>query len=146
MLHARDDDGDDAVRTFTLHLQEATRYERIDGVESFIGRDRTGSFGILAGHARMMTALGFGLARFRKAGSTWEYLALPGGLLYMVNNELFIGTRRYLRGSDAVEMSRALEAKLLVEEEALWTLKESLRKMEEALFRNLWRMKRVGAT
>jgi F-type H+-transporting ATPase subunit epsilon len=113
-------------------------------VASFIGRDRTGSFGILAGHARMMTALVFGLARFRKTDATWEYLALPGGLLYMVDNELFIGTRRYLRGPDAEQMSRALEAQLLVEEESLWTLKESLRRMEETLFKHLWRMKRVG--
>lgn len=132
------------MRTFTLHLQAATRYERIEGVASFIGRDRTGSFGILAGHARMMTALVFGLARFRKPDGAWEYLALPGGLLYMVDNELFIGTRRYLMGTDAEQMSRALEAQLLVEEESLWTLKESLRRMEETLFKHLWRMKRVG--
>ena len=35
---------------------------------SFIGEDDSGSFGILAGHARMMTMLGFGLARFRAGG------------------------------------------------------------------------------
>jgi F-type H+-transporting ATPase subunit epsilon len=133
------------VSTFTLHLQEATGYERIEGVASFVGRDRTGSFGILAGHARMMTALEFGLARYRKPDSTWEYLALPGALLYMVNNELFITTRRYLRGPDADQMSRALDAQFRAEEEALRTLKESLRRMEEALFKHLWRMKRVGA-
>jgi len=128
-----------------MHLQEATGYERIGGVASFVGRDRTGSFGILAGHDRMMTALGYGLARYRKPDSSWEYLALPGALLYMVNNELFISTRRYLRGSDADLMSRALEEQLWVEEEALRTLKESLRRIEEALFKHLWRMKRVGA-
>lgn len=133
------------MRTFTIHLQEATGTERIEGVASFVGRDRTGSLGILAGRARMMTALEFGLARYRKPDSPWEYLALPGALLYMVENELFISTRRYLRGPDADRMSRALEAQLLVEEEALRTLKESLLRMEEALFKHLWRMKRVGA-
>lgn len=132
------------MKTFTLHLQEATGYERIEGVVSFVGRDRTGSFGILAGRARLLTALEFGLARYRKPDAPWEYLALPGGLLYMVENELFISARRYLRGSDADQMSRALEAKLGVEEEALRTLKETLRRMEEALFKHLWRMKRVG--
>jgi F-type H+-transporting ATPase subunit epsilon len=134
------------VSTFTLHLQEATGYERIEGVASFVGRDRTGSFGILAGHVRMMTALGYGLAWYRKPDSPREYLALPGALLYMVNNELLISTRRYLRGPDADQMSRALEEQMLVEEEALRTLKESLLRIEEALFKQLWRMKRVGST
>jgi len=57
VLHARRHDEGAAVSTFTLHLRDASQYERIEGVESFVGRDESGSFGILAGHARMMTAL-----------------------------------------------------------------------------------------
>jgi F-type H+-transporting ATPase subunit epsilon len=134
------------VNTFTLHLQSATQYERIGDVESFVGRDRTGSLGVWAGHDRMMTALVFGLARYRKAGEPWEYVALPGALFYVVGNEIFLSTRRYLRGPDAEQMGRALEANLLIEEEGLRTIKESLRRMEEALFKHLWRLRRVGAS
>ena len=42
---------------FTLLLQDATRTTSIAGVTSFVGEDDSGSFGILAGHARMMTSL-----------------------------------------------------------------------------------------
>ena len=31
------------MRTFTLHLEGAAQYERIEGVTSFIGEDETGS-------------------------------------------------------------------------------------------------------
>jgi F-type H+-transporting ATPase subunit epsilon len=133
------------MKTFTLHLRDASQYERIDGVESFVGRDESGGFGILAGHARMMTALTFGLARYRTTDADWQYVALPGGLLYFVDTELTILARRYLRGSEFERMTEALERQLLVEEEGLRSLKESLRRIEETLFRHLWRMKRVAA-
>jgi F-type H+-transporting ATPase subunit epsilon len=145
VLHARRHDGGTAVSTFTLHLRDASQYERIAGVESFVGRDESGGFGILAGHARMMTALTFGLARYRPAGADWQYIALPGGLLYFVDNELTVSTRRYLLGAEFERMADALERQLLVEEEGLQTLKESLHRIEEALFRYLLRMKRVAA-
>jgi F-type H+-transporting ATPase subunit epsilon len=145
VLHARLHAAGAAVSTFTLHLRDASQYERIDGVESFVGRDESGSFGILAGHARMMTALTFGLARYRTAGADWQYVALPGGLLYFIDNELTVSARRYLRGTEFERMADALERQLLVEEEGMRTLKESLRRIEEALFRHLWRMKRVTA-
>lgn len=145
MLHARRHATGADVSTFTLHLQDASRYERIEGVESFVGRDESGSFGIMAGHARMMTALTFGLARYRPTSSDWQYVALPGGLLYFIDNELTVSARRYLRGAEFERMTDALERQLLVEEEGLRTLKESLRRIEEALFRHLLRMKRVAA-
>jgi len=57
------------MTAFTLLLQDATGAERIDGVEVFIGEDASGSFGILAGHARIMTTLVVGPARFRRGDS-----------------------------------------------------------------------------
>lgn len=93
----------------------------------------------------MMTALEFGLARFRRSDGPWEYVALPGALVYAVRSEVFLSTRRYLRGPDPEGMAQALENQLRVEEFELLGLKESLRRMEEALFKHLWRMKRVAA-
>lgn len=55
-----------------MHLQSATQYERVDDVTSFVGEDGSGSFGILAGHARAMTLLSFGLARFRIGNDLWS--------------------------------------------------------------------------
>lgn len=128
------------MRTFELHLQGATQYERIEGVTRFIGEDDSGSFGIRAGHGRLMTALSFGLARYQQDGEPWQYLALPGALLYFLTNQLFLSTRRYLRDSDYQRISQRLLQELTQEEEALQVIKHSLRQLEEAMLRRLRRL------
>ena len=126
------------MRTFTLILNDATRIQRIEQLTSFVGEDATGSFGILAGHARMMTSLVFGLARFRSGEDAWQYLALPGAVLYFNDNELSLSTRRYLVDDDYERISIALHEQLLAEENALRELKKSLHHMEEEVLRRLW--------
>lgn len=132
------------MTTLVLHLQAATQYERIDGVSSFVGEDASGSFGILPGHERLLTVLALGLARYRVGSDPWQYLALPGAVLYLVDNQLYLNTRRYLRDSDYQRISAALEAQLLAEEESLHGMKESLQRMEEAMFKRLVQMGRRG--
>ena len=127
---------------FVLHLQSATQYERIEGVESFVGNDASGSFGLLAGHVRMMTCLKFGLARFRLADDAWSYLALPGAVLYFIDNELYINTRRFIHGRDYRRMSATLNEELVAEEKKLEDIIGSLRRMEEGMFKRLQMMQR----
>ena len=43
------------MNSFILRLQDATHAQDIAGVTSFVGEDDSGSFGILANQARMMT-------------------------------------------------------------------------------------------
>jgi F-type H+-transporting ATPase subunit epsilon len=128
------------VKSFTLWLQDATQSEEITGVTSFVGVDTSGSFGILAGHARMMASLIFGLARFRVGEEAWQYLALPGAVLYFHDNVLTLSTRHYLRDNDYMSVSQALQQQLLVEEEKLHAMKKSLHHMEEEVFKRLWEM------
>lgn len=128
------------MKSFTLRLQDATHSEDIAGVTSFVGEDASGSFGILAGHARMMASLIIGLARFRVAENAWQYLALPGAVLYFHADVLTLSTRHYLRDNDYMRVSEALQKQLLVEEEKLHTMKKSLRRMEEEVFKRLWEM------
>ena len=128
------------MKTFTLILQDATHTQRIEQVTSFVGEDASGSFGILAGHMRMMTSLVFGLARFRVGEDTWQYLALPGAVIYLNDNELSLSTRRYLVDEDYERISIALHEKLLVEENELRELKKSLHHMEEEILKRLWEM------
>jgi F-type H+-transporting ATPase subunit epsilon len=131
---------------FVLHLQGATQYERVEGVRSFVGEDASGAFGILPGHARFMTSLLFGLARYRTGEGAWQFLALPGALLYFSDNALHLCTRRYLRDPDYARISAALEQQLLAEEQDLRGMKDSLRRMEEGMLRRLWQMRRAART
>lgn len=132
------------MKTFVLHLQDAGQYERIEDAVNFVGEDASGSFGILAGHERMMTSLVFGLARYRTAAGHWEFLAMPGGLLYFTENQLYISTRRYLRDADYQRISLALDQQIQAEEEGLDKIRESLHRLEEEMFKRLWRLRRAG--
>lgn len=134
------------MRTLILHLESATQYERIENVVSFVGEDDSGSFGILPGHARMMTVLRSGLVRFRTVAEGWQFLAAPGGVLYCADDQLHVSTRRYLRDTDYERISAALREQLLVEEVALHAVKQSLRRLEEEMFKRLWKMRRGGET
>lgn len=133
------------MNSFTLALHDARQSQRIAGVTSFVAEDASGSFGILAGHARMLTSLVIGLARFRVGDQDWQYLALPGALLYFHAGVLTLSTRRYLVDDDYLRISQALQQQLLAEELALHQLKGSLRQMEEAVFKRLWGLGRAGA-
>lgn len=130
------------MNTFVLHLQSGTQYERIDDAVSFVAADDSGSFGVLAGHARMMTCLTTGLARFRTADGTWRFLALPGAVLYFVDNELYVNTRRYLHDPDYQRVSAAWREELQAEEEKLRTVTESLNRLEDEMLKRLWNLQR----
>jgi len=130
------------VKTFTLVLQDATRGEQIDGVSCFVGEDSSGSFGLLAGHARFMTTLNLGLARFRIGADRWIYLALPGAVLYFCDNRLTLSTRRYFLDAEYSRISQTLRRQLLVEEARLQQMRQSLHRMEEEILRRLWEIGR----
>lgn len=122
---------------FTLHLSSATRGERILGVASFVGADASGSFGILPGHARFLTVLDYGLARFRIGDGPWRYLACPGAVLNFVRDDLFVNTRRYLVDDDYGRVSALLAGQLAREEAELKAVKDNLQRLEQELFRRL---------
>lgn len=130
------------MNTFTLELRSGFGAETIPAVESFVGEDASGSFGLQARAERFMTALRFGLARFRCAGGGWEYLALPGALLYFSEDRLLIATRRYLRGPDYARISSELSQALVREEQDLRATHESLHELESAMLKRLWQMRR----
>lgn len=133
------------MKSFSLRLLDATRGEVIAGVTSFVAEDDSGSFGIQAGHARIMTSLSFGLARFRKESDAWQYLALPGALLYFDGDTLTLSTRHYVIDDDYQRISEALRDKLLAEEAELDNLKESMHRMEEEALQRMWRLGKTGA-
>lgn len=129
------------MKTFRMHVMSMMRSEWIADVVRFTGRDAAGSFGILANASRRITVLSFGLARFQTTSGT-EYLALPGGLLYFVDNELQISTTSYVRSSGLQEISSALDVQLRKEEVDLREIKQSLHRLDEQMLKLMYEMKR----
>jgi len=131
---------------FILDLYSATQYERIEGVVCFIAEDASGSFGILANHARMLACLNFGLARFRTADGSWEYLALPGGVARFQDNQLRLSTRRYLRHRDRQRVRAELQQQIQAEEDDLREVKNGLARLEQDMLRQLWKTVHPGGS
>jgi F-type H+-transporting ATPase subunit epsilon len=98
----------------------------------------------MANRARMMTTLVTGLARFRIGEADWQYLAMPGAVLYFCDNTLTLCTRHCLRDRDYLRISAALREQVIAEEEKLHATRESLRRMEESLLKRLWEIGRGG--
>lgn len=130
------------MNSFVLNLYDSSHEQRITGVTTFVGEDASGSFGIQAHHARFMTALVFGLARFRLATEQWQYLALPGGIVYFNKNELMLSTRYFLMDSDLERICSLLDQKLAAEEDNLKASRESLQRMEQAMFKRMMALQR----
>lgn len=125
------------MNTFRVQLLGTDRGEAIDGVASFVGDDASGSFGLMAHHQRFMTVLAFGLARLTLADGSRQYLGLPGGLLYFVDNELRISTRRYLMGTDAAAIASVLAKEMLAEEQALALTRQKLHRLEAEMLQRM---------
>lgn len=132
------------MKTFQMILRDTARHEYINGVVSFVGEDASGSFGILAGHDRMITSLVFGLARFSTEDGLWQYLAMPGAMLYFTGNQLHINTRRYLMSDNYENVSQALVEILTVEEQDLQEMKRNLHRIEESIMRQLMELETRG--
>lgn len=130
------------MNTFRVQLLAAARSETLEGVASFVGEDSSGSFGLQAHHVRFMTVLTFGLARLRMAGSDWQYLGVPGALLYFVDNELRISTRRYVMGSDAGAIAGTLAREMAAEEQALAQVRRKLRRLEAEILERMAQLDR----
>lgn len=125
------------MNTFEVQLLATDRGETIAGVASFVGEDASGSFGLMAHHQRFMTVLAVGLARLTLADAGKRYLGLPGGLLYFVDNELRISTRRYLIGTDAAAIGATLAQVMLAEEQALALTRQKLHRLEAEMLQRL---------
>jgi F-type H+-transporting ATPase subunit epsilon len=107
---------------------------------SFVGVDNSGSFAIRANHARMMTCLKFGLSKIIYADEAVEYLALTGGVLYFVNNELFISTRKYFRSKNYDEIENAFTTTLHAEEAVAQNLRKIMKNLDEKILKRLWEL------
>jgi F-type H+-transporting ATPase subunit epsilon len=129
------------MNTFELNLFDATHEQRFTGVRSFLGNDATGSFGIQAHHARFMTAMIFGLARFNLNSGEWYYLALPGGIAYFKANQLTLSTRHFIIDTDLERIGTQLQQQLVAEELELRATRESIQRMEQAMLQRLWNFK-----
>lgn len=143
MLHDWQHAGTD-VNRFRLIIRDMSHSEVFEDVISFVGEDSSGSFGIQANHARFITSLVYGLARFKQGDSTWRYLALPGAILYFADNEMTLNTRRFLMSDDYELISHTLIDVLAREEQVLSDVRHNLRNIENSILQRMLEISKTG--
>lgn len=125
------------IRTFVMELHDNHGTDRFEDVAQFVAADGSGSFGLLAGHARFVAVLRYGLARFADSGGRWRYLALPGGVLEFRNNRLSLATVRYFLGEDRAAICRQLAEEMARTDSLVHASRSTLAEIEHALVRRL---------
>ena len=127
---------------FSLTLFGTGRTKEIDGVQTFVGLDASGSFGLRTGHESFMTVLAHGLHRYQRLDGAWVYLALPGGLARFKDNRLQISCQRFLEHDDYRGLVDRLDTELRTESEQLAATRASVRNLERELLQRLLRARR----
>jgi len=81
------------------------------GVASLRAEDASGDFGILPGHADLLTAIDAGVLRWRKAEGDWHYCALRGGIFRVSGGtRVEIACREAVQGEDLAELQARVAA------------------------------------
>jgi len=127
------------MSAFVIELSSEEAAETIAGVESFVGADESGSFGILADHEPLVTALSWGLCRYRTSDGAVEFVALPGGILSFSDGALRIATSQYLRAPDSAAILAKLDERMRIEQRERHAMREMLHNLDRELLRRLLR-------
>ena len=123
---------------FTLVLMDRCSIRRIEGVQSFMGEDASGSFGLKRGHVRFLTRLAAGLCRFGLADDGFRYLAMSPAVLRFEADVLCLHTRRYVLEDDYARLLGALDEADWLEDQKLLSTKRSADQLERALLKRIW--------
>jgi F-type H+-transporting ATPase subunit epsilon len=84
----------------------------VEGVASVRAEDETGSFGVLRGHADLLTALVDTVVIYRLADGPRRYCAVRGGVLSVVGGDrVAIATREAVPGDDLAQLERGVLAR-----------------------------------
>jgi F-type H+-transporting ATPase subunit epsilon len=126
-----------------LSLLDGRTATRVDDVLSLVAADASGQFGLLPGHAPLVTVLEAGLFRYRRLGAAgWTFGACAGGTLSCRRagrggTEVRIVSRRFLQSAQPEALQEQL-ARLLAEESALrLSTRESREQLDLALVRRM---------
>lgn len=83
-----------------------------EGVRALRAEDATGSFGILPGHADLVTALSVSVVSWERADGTRHYCAVRRGMLSVIGGyEIAVATREAVPGDDIETLADSVLAR-----------------------------------
>ena len=105
-----------------LHLTIATPAKLVTEcttVQSLRAADASGSFGILPGHADLLTVLPASVVQWRDADKSWRYCAVRAGVLNVTGgNRVAIACRQAVLGTNLATLEASVHSAREAESEA----------------------------
>ncbi len=135
--------------SITLILLDGRSSNRIEPVASLVAQDASGQFGILPGHAALVTVLEPGLFRYRTGiEQTWSYGASAGGLLHCEPDgdltQVRIVSRRFLLGDEPEALQTQLDDMLANERTLRLSTRDSVDRMDQAFYRRMQQLAQMA--
>ena len=105
-----------------LHLSIATPFEVLvesDGVRSLRASDASGSFGILPGHADLLTVLPASVVEWREGDGKWRYCAVRAGVFSVSDGKrVAVACRQGVPGRDLAGLKAEVHRVVAAETDA----------------------------
>ena len=109
-------------------------------VASVRAEDESGGFGILNGHADLLTALTISIVRWRESDGRERYCAVRYGVLSVTNgNEVAVATREAIAGDDLDQLEEVVLAEFHQAREAERTARTESLKLQMNAIRQIVR-------
>ncbi len=116
-----------------------------DDVVSLRAEDASGSFGVLPGHADLLTVLDIGVASWRHADGRLGHCAVRGGVLRVAGGQTVeIATREAILGDDLEQLESTVVARLREREEAERSAHSREQQLELQALRQIMRYLQPG--
>ena len=106
--------------------------------------DESGAFGILAGHAGLLTSLSTSVVTWRERADGERYVAVRGGVLEVRADEVLISTREAVTGSDLQQLQSEVVARFQRDLAAEQAARADAQRLYLAALRQIVRYLRPG--
>jgi F-type H+-transporting ATPase subunit epsilon len=117
-----------------------------EDVRSLRAEDSSGAFGVLPGHADLLTVLPPSVVRWTRSGDVTRYCAVSGGVLTVSGgNWVAIACRRGAVGDDLAKLQAEVAAQRAAELDADRRAKVEQTRLHARALRQLMRLLRPGA-
>lgn len=111
-----------------------------EGVRSVRTEDASGSFGLLPGHADLLTVLPLAVLSWRDRANTWHHCALRGGVLTMRGGcELRVAAREAMPGDDLETLEHEMLERMAERQRRDDEARRTVRQLELSALRELLR-------
>ncbi|MBW2644894.1 MAG: ATP synthase F1 subunit epsilon [Deltaproteobacteria bacterium] len=111
---------------------------------SLIAEDRSGYFGIEAGHINLLTVLTPTILKYKNRDGKEQYVAVNGGILKVENSSVTIAAREAVAGEDMARLEEILSLEMAKEDADERMTRVSLERIGIMMMRNFLSFERVG--